>query len=866
MPAAPVGVHGPAEGHRRVARDAVQRRLRLDLVERHSGELRHAYGAQEAAQTRKGQLGADAVVQDLLPAPSHGLYSNTCSNGWPKIGHPTRPGTRYASPVISRSAAATHLLCDHPSQLRAPAGVGGGADERVPPTTSTCPGVAAQPTRTPPPRRAGQVVHQRRPRDLGPTAAGGRMGWVDGDRGRGQDGPVTRRRFGPRSGTLAGPRGAGRRRASRLGRRRPRRSPRPSPSPSSPLAGPTPARPPRRPQARAGRRPNERGAENAGTPGRQATPRAGDGRTGRARAGRARRRPGPVLLAVLLVPVRSPPSSGSSSCGPTGGPAPAAARRCRSRCTARSRPCRHADCSPGDGQGRCAALVVAMTDGPRAGRDLVQIVPLEPGTPRFTVGDPVVLGWSGGDPDDPGSYQVVDFQRGGSLLWLAGLFAAAVLVLGRWRGLAALGGAGVGFAVLLLFVLPAILDGRDPLAVAVVGSGVIMFAVLYLTHGLSARTSTAVLGTLVSLALIGALGVGVLRRRPAHRPRRPDHRPGRLARHRASTPAACCWPGWSSAPWACSTTSPSPRRARCGSCAGPTRTSAPRALFRSAMRIGRDHVASAVNTLVLAYAGARCRCCCCSASPARSLGDVATSQDVATEIVRTLVGSSGSSPPCRSPRRSRPWWRSREATDRAAGERVAASPSLSRSSSKTRAARRRSSPGPATTGPAPADLGQHGHREQPARGRAAARSGVTARVAEPLAHHDGVRPRGSRPARRRGRGRSSGSGPRTPCGGERSPGRQPGRGDVDGVDRRARAGPARRRPAAAPARHVQGSPRHRGSRRELGLAPRRAARRRRGGAPAASTNSISAPAPRRGAPRVPPLPVVRSCSTASTGA
>ena len=82
VPAAPVGVHGPAEGHRRVARDAVQRRLRLDLVERHSGELRHAYGAQEAAQTRKGQLGADAVVQDLLPAPSHGPYSNTCSNRW----------------------------------------------------------------------------------------------------------------------------------------------------------------------------------------------------------------------------------------------------------------------------------------------------------------------------------------------------------------------------------------------------------------------------------------------------------------------------------------------------------------------------------------------------------------------------------------------------------------------------------------------------------------------------------------------------------------------------------------------------------------------------------------------------------------
>ena len=63
----------------------------------------------------------------------------------------------------------------------------------------------------------------------------------------------------------------------------------------------------------------------------------------------------------------------------------------------------------------------------------------------------------------PGSYQVVDFQRGRSLWWLAGLFAAAVLALGRWRGLAALAALGLSFVVLLVFVLPAILAGHDPL-------------------------------------------------------------------------------------------------------------------------------------------------------------------------------------------------------------------------------------------------------------------------------------------------------------------------------------------------------------------------------------------------------------------
>ena len=64
-------------------------------------------------------------------------------------------------------------------------------------------------------------------------------------------------------------------------------------------------------------------------------------------------------------------------------------------------------------------------------------------------------------------------------------------------------------------------------------------------------------------------------------------------------------------------------------------------LFRAAMRIGRDHVASAVNTLVLAYAGAALPLLLVFRLSGRSLVDVATSQDVAMEIVRTLVGSIG---------------------------------------------------------------------------------------------------------------------------------------------------------------------------------------------------------------------------------
>src|SRR3954452_3881093 len=347
-----------------------------------------------------------------------------------------------------------------------------------------------------------------------------------------------------------------------------------------------------------------------------------------------------VLLAALLVPCALAALVGLVLLRPTGGPSPAPGTALLQPVRGQVTAAQAMDCSPGDGQGRCAALIVALTDGPRSGRDLVQLVPLEPGTPRFTVGDPVVLGWSGGNPDDPGSYQIVDFQRGGSLAWLAVLFAAAVLVLGRWRGLAALAALAVSFAVLLLFVLPAILAGHSPLAVAVVGAGVIMFAVLYLTHGLSARTSTAVLGTLVSLALIGVLGAAF-------------SAAARLTGLDDQTTALVASLGMgidarglllagmvigalgvlddvtvtqTSAVWELRRANPA---------------LGPGALFGSAMRIGRDHVASAVNTLVLAYAGAALPLMLLFSLSGRGITDVLSTQDVATEIIRMLVGSIG---------------------------------------------------------------------------------------------------------------------------------------------------------------------------------------------------------------------------------
>ncbi|SFR28506.1 Uncharacterized membrane protein [Lentzea waywayandensis] len=289
---------------------------------------------------------------------------------------------------------------------------------------------------------------------------------------------------------------------------------------------------------------------------------------------------------------------------------------------------------------KCVAVTVKMTDGAASGQSITIPSVKGPGAPSFQLGDEVVLSYSGSQPQAAESYQIVDFQRGWSLAVLALLFAAAVLLLGRWQGLAALGALLLSFVVLVLFIMPSILAGQNPLMVAVVGAGLIMFVVLYLTHGISARTSTAVLGTLVSLALIGVLG----------------------ALFSALSKLTGLDEDTTNLVTLLGTSIDTRGLLLAGTLIGAlgvlddvtvTQTSAVwelrrandkltwRELFAAGSRIGRDHMSSVVNTLVMAYAGAALPLLLAISLAGRSMGEILTSQQIAQEIVRTLVGSIG---------------------------------------------------------------------------------------------------------------------------------------------------------------------------------------------------------------------------------
>ncbi|HZG92114.1 MAG TPA: YibE/F family protein [Pseudonocardia sp.] len=297
-------------------------------------------------------------------------------------------------------------------------------------------------------------------------------------------------------------------------------------------------------------------------------------------------------------------------------------------------------CDDEPGSIGCLALSVRLDEGPLAGQTIETLITAPRGVPPFGTGDDVVLTTAGGLDTDPAAYQIVDQQRDTPLLLLGAIFAAAVVALGRWRGLAALAGLGMTGVVLIGFVLPAILAGRNPLVVAVVGSFAIMFSALYLTHGFSARTSTAVLGTLGSLLLIGLLGITFTQ---LARLTGADEDTASLG---ATLGTAIDGRGLLLAGLVIGalgalddvtvtqTTAVWELRA-----ADPDLP--PAALFGAAMRIGRDHVASAVNTLVLAYAGTALPLLLLFSVAERGLVDTLTTQVIATELVRTLVGSIG---------------------------------------------------------------------------------------------------------------------------------------------------------------------------------------------------------------------------------
>lgn len=238
-------------------------------------------------------------------------------------------------------------------------------------------------------------------------------------------------------------------------------------------------------------------------------------------------------------------------------------------------------------------------------------------------------------------YALSDRVRRFPLWTLTLAFAALVLAVGWWRGATSLVALAASVLVLGRFVVPGILAGLDPVAIAIAGSLVILATTLVIAHGASVKTLVALGGTALSLGLTAALGafaIGFASLTGAAS----DDAATLLALTGGSIDATGLLLAGviigalgvlddvtstqASAVFELHDANPALRA---------------RDLFSRGMNVGRDHIAATVNTLVLAYAGAGLPLLLILAGSTESFTTLVNRDLLATEVVRAVVGSVG---------------------------------------------------------------------------------------------------------------------------------------------------------------------------------------------------------------------------------
>jgi uncharacterized membrane protein len=258
----------------------------------------------------------------------------------------------------------------------------------------------------------------------------------------------------------------------------------------------------------------------------------------------------------------------------------------------------------------------------------------------MNVGDQVMVSISK-TPDNVVNAYFVDYVRTTPILWLTAIFAIAIILISGWKGLRALLSMTFSLYIIIGYIIPHILIGEDPLRVSIIGSIILLAVSLYLTYGWTLKTHAAVISMMLVLLLTGALsGLFVVFAKLngtgdenvmflMQMMETPINLRGLLLGGMiigalgvlddlVTTQASAVFELHHANP-----------------------SLGFRGLYSSAMRIGQDHVAATVNTLVLAYAGASLPMLLMFSLGRGDYGYLVNFSFIAEEIVRTLVGSLG---------------------------------------------------------------------------------------------------------------------------------------------------------------------------------------------------------------------------------
>lgn len=262
------------------------------------------------------------------------------------------------------------------------------------------------------------------------------------------------------------------------------------------------------------------------------------------------------------------------------------------------------------------------------------------GQRKYRPGDEVFL-ITEKDGENKVTYNVYDYNRLSPLFWLLIFFVIVTVAIGRMRGVTSFLGMACSFLIIFYFVLPQILSGTNSFLVAIIAALIIVPLTFYLSHGLNRKTSAAVIGTMITLVIVGV--ITMISVAASHLSGSASEEVNTLILEHAGvinvkdlllagiiisllgilddiaiSQAAIVYKLKEVSP-----------NLKFG------------ALFSKAMDVGRDHIASVVNTLVLVYTGAALPLLLLFLLNSAPFTEIMNEEFMAEEILRTLVASIG---------------------------------------------------------------------------------------------------------------------------------------------------------------------------------------------------------------------------------
>lgn len=260
--------------------------------------------------------------------------------------------------------------------------------------------------------------------------------------------------------------------------------------------------------------------------------------------------------------------------------------------------------------------------------------------PKYKVGDKVIVSYTK-DFDGNDVFYITDFVRRAPLLYLFIIFVALTVAVAKWRGLLSLVGMGVSFLVIFFLILPKISGGADPVETAILGSFIIIPVTFFLSHGFNKKTGVAMAGTLISLIIVGILaGIFVdLSKLTGFASEEAGFLQTMLGG--SINIKGLLLAGIIIGVLGVLDDITISQSAVVFQLKEANEKLKPAQLYKKAMSVGRDHISSMVNTLILVYTGAAMPLLLIFLDSSHPFLEIINYEIVADEVVRTLVGSIG---------------------------------------------------------------------------------------------------------------------------------------------------------------------------------------------------------------------------------